>query len=269
MKRAQFTPGFAELRGNISGKQKLEYAENNNPAFDAPNGVQYARNYRPSVIISQVAKTGKFHFAIKTKSATRINTVTKLKMALLGGAGAVRAAIKKNAVIWVGIQALYANEKAGGYTSSSLDKWLFENIYAALQVKAIMIQFISHTGGTSFNIQNPWVYENQQGGSPVSVPAAIIAKFWGQLAKNPIFFYVDGMKGVAHLNDTFNTVISRPYNNLGLTKDETTPGYVKLGEMFVTESTPEDEGQWYSVSADEEVTPAYEYVLSDTNETRG
>ena len=47
MKRIEFIAPVESMRGNLSGNQSLEYALNNNPAYDAPDGVQYARNYQP------------------------------------------------------------------------------------------------------------------------------------------------------------------------------------------------------------------------------
>ena len=79
-----------EIRGKLAGSQKLEYAENNNPAYDSPLGKRnYARNYKTCIIACKRASDGKQYFQIKTKSAIGMTAKSKKRMAILGGAGAV------------------------------------------------------------------------------------------------------------------------------------------------------------------------------------
>lgn len=219
MKRVEFDPGFPVLRGKIAGPQVLEYAENNNPAFDAPTGRQYARNYKAAVVSCKRSATGKMYFQIKTKSATKINAGSKLKMALLGGTGAVRAAILTDATKRSTVEAVYAAAKALGKTSAkTIEKYVYDVVYEALQSKSIMIQFFA-TGVPTLTIQNPWAYTTQQGGVSITIKDSILVKFWPQLAKNPIVFLVDGLKGVAHNGDTFATILASHYNVLNLEFD--------------------------------------------------
>lgn len=217
MKRIEFISPVESMRGNLSGNQVLEYAENNNPAFDAPTGRQYARNYQPRFIGAKRSATGKKYFQIKTKSATKVNAGSKLKMALLGGTGAVRGAILTNATYRAAVEAVYAAAKAEGRTSAkTLEKYLYDVIYEALQAKSVMIQFFA-TGAATLTIQNPWVYTNQAGGQSITIKESVLIKFWPQLASNPIMFTIDGLKGVAHSSDTFSGIIAGNYNVLDLT----------------------------------------------------
>lgn len=233
MKRIEFIAPVESMRGNLSGNQVLEYAENNNPAFEAPAGVQYARNYQPRFIGAKRSATGKKYFQIKTKSATKVNAGSKLKMALLGGTGAVRAAILSNAVNRGLVEAVYTAAKAAGQTSAkTLMKFAYDTIYEALQNKSIMIVF-SATGASSVAFHNPWVYTGQQGGIGVTIKNTILVKFWPQLATSPIEFTVDGLKGVAHVNDTFQNIVQRNYNVLELTIDTEHNGSIKLGDQYV------------------------------------
>ena len=262
MKRAEFAPGFAELRGNISGKQTLEYAENNNPAFEAPNGVQYARNYRPSVIISKVAKTGKFHFSIKTKSAVKVSNRSKFNMALLGGAGAVRAAILNNPAQRAQVEALYTAAKAKGVTDAkTLEKYIFDTAYEALMIKKSAITFYVPEEATQY-YRNPWVFTSSMGAQTLSIKATIIAKFWLQLATDPVMFYVSGMKGIAHAGDNFETIINGMYNVLGLSTkaveiEGTDKDFVALGDMYLLD------GDGAYVTPDVEPANLEDYTLTD------
>ena len=228
-RRIGFIAPVDHLSGNLSGDQVLKYAQNDNPAFDAPMGKQYARNYKTRYIGAIRASNGQPYFSVRTKNAVNISNRSKMVMALLGGTASVKQAIKKNQA-FAGIVTLYTTEKIGGYTDKTLDKWMFEIIYQALETKEVMFSFISHTGGSSFAFHNPWVYTNQQGGLGLEVPVRIVAKFWMQLAASPIQFYVSGMKGVAHSDDTFANIIARGYNVLGL---ESSDNYVMLGNMYV------------------------------------
>lgn len=84
MKRIEFIAPVEALRGNMSGSQTLVYAQNDNPAYDAPEGRQYARNYKPRYIGFRRAKDGAVYFGVKRKTATKINRASKITMAALG-----------------------------------------------------------------------------------------------------------------------------------------------------------------------------------------
>lgn len=217
MKRVKLAFPFTQLSGKLGAKQTLEYAENNNPAFEAPEGRQYARNYQPTLVVCQRVTTGKSFFQIKTKAATKINLSTKLRMALLGGTGACRAAILTNATYRAAVERVYAAAvQQGRTTAKTVEKYVYDIVYEALLAKSVMIQFFA-TDVPSQSFHNPWVYTTQQGGLALNVKPHIIAKFWEQLATNPITFKVEGLKGVAHAGDQFAAVIGSEYNILGLT----------------------------------------------------
>lgn len=75
---------FEAMTGNLSGDQKLEYAENNNPAYEAPNGTQYARNYKTRYVGARRGKDGLVYFQVKQTSAAVLNNKTRLAMGLTG-----------------------------------------------------------------------------------------------------------------------------------------------------------------------------------------
>lgn len=263
MKRITVAYPFEDVRGKLAGKQVLEYAENNNPAFEAPAGRQYARNYKACMIACKRSATGKTYFQIKTKTATKINAGSKLRMALLGGTGACRAAILTNSTYRAAVENVYAAAKAQGTTSAkTLEKYVYDVIYSALHAKSIMISFTA-TGTQSLIIQNPWVYTNQAGGQAINIKTDILVKFWPELAKNPVIFSVSGLKGVAHAGDTFGNVIVSNYNVLGMTKVafEDYGDVAKIGDLFVVEV----QGQLNVAQLmSDEVDGNIPYELSDT-----
>ena len=257
-KRIEMIAPFDVLRGNLSGSQKLQYALNNNPAFDAPEGrVNYARNYKTRYIGSKRGSDGLTYFSVRQRNGVKVNTQTKLAMALLGGAGALRAAILNNDVVRAKIEEKYEQGKASGYISAnvSFSKYVFNTLYRGLQQKTPAISFLV-PGHGSTNIYNPWCYTNQSAtGDRVDVGDEVLVKFWPQLASNPVLFTVEGAKGVAHTGDTFANIAARAYNVLSIN----TSSNVKIGDMWI--KNPSDE----YVNGSDVVIPEGKYTLTDVN----
>lgn len=235
-KKVIMTAPFEALTGNLSGAQVLEYAENNNPAFDAPNGVQYARNYKTRYIGARRSASGLTYFQVRTKSATKISNRSKFVMALLGGTGACRAAIMKNQSIMTTLDPLYVKAKAAGVTNAkSVSNWIYDVVYEGLNLKRSTFTFMVPGEGTMY-IRNPWVFTASSGAEAITISKTVLVKFWPELATNPLTFTVNGMKGVAHAGDTFDTLITKPYNVLSISKSQTeVEGHypMKLGDLFI------------------------------------
>ena len=263
-KRIEMIAPFEVLRGNLSGTQKLEYAQNNNPAFDAPEGrVNYARNYKTRYIGAKRGSDGLTYFSVRQRNGVKVSTQTKLSMALLGGAGALRAAILRDETVRTIIEQQYEWAKAAGDTTASFSKWVFDICYRGLHRKYAAIPFYATDHGSQ-NIYNPWCYTNQQAtGRHVDVGSEVLVKFWPQLASNPVTFTVEGAKGVAHTNDTFAILITRRYNVLDLSTETITTPYqgdvVKLGTMYLHNSDGETQTEASQFIEDKNV-----FVLSET-----
>lgn len=249
-KRAQFAPGFAELRGNISGRQNLEYPTNDNKAFDGPiDGKNYARNYRASVIVSQRARDGKFYYSIRTKSMNHLTTKSKKAMALLGGAGAIYAAILRTPAVLAGIQAQYAAVQELG-EKRSFRKYVMDTVRLGLIRHDLNFTFAGPAQAVTVN--NPWV--KMTGDLNISISNAIRIKFWTELVANGIKFTIDGTTGVAQSNDVFNDVIDGNFNVLGITRTE--DAFAQYGGMFIKL------GADY-IDTGAEVTSGGKYVTTD------
>lgn len=265
MKRIQFISPVESLRGNLSGNQKLVYAKNDNPAYDAPIGRNYARNYRPSFIGARVAKSGKNYFAVKTKSAAGISTRSKKAMALLGGTAAVIKAILADGARKAAIQTILEYQIQRGIISSdtSLRKFMDSVIRPALSNKAQTIEFRAGTGTTPVVVNNPWVSGGSGTDISTYVKNEILVKFWGVLANNPIVNKIEGAGTIiAHQDESFEDVINSDHNVLGLTSEKHgNIDFVKFGNMFVNyiqdgeEATQDDQSL---------VDANVRYVLSDT-----
>lgn len=235
MKRIEFIAPVEAMRGNLSGTQKsLEYPSNDNAAYDAPIGRQYARNYKPCFIGAKRASDGLKYFGVRTKSAFGMSLKSKKAMAVLGGTGAIVGAIlrDKTSAIFETAYAAYEKYMERQTQKASFRKWLSVYIIRALKAKAAIIG-VGNTllPGQGFTFNNPWV----TGGSAtlnVTLSNEILVKFWGELANAPIEFTVGGLKGVAHSGQTFDAVMNvGNINVLGLTADGN--GYVKMGSHFL------------------------------------
>ena len=229
MKRVDFVPGFPELRGNVSGKQKLEYAENDNPAYDGPVGQKnYARNYKAAIVVSKRASDGRMYFSVRTKTANHLTSRAKKAMALLGGAGAVYAAIvrTKSTATYQGIYAQWAKLVEYGSTKT-FRQWVMDTIRTALMSNAQNCVF---TGPLSpVTVKNPW-YDGSQS-ADATISNANLVKFWGELHTNGIYFTVGGAKGIATTGDEFQSIINSHYNVLSLVANQ--QSYITMGGNYL------------------------------------
>lgn len=259
MKFIEFIAPVEAMRGNLSGKQNLVYAENDNKAYEAPaNQRNYARNYSPRFIGAKRSSDGRKFFFVKTKTATTISAASKRAMAIMGGVGAITAAILRNVTYKAACKTQMEIENEQGYGWTSLRKFLDAKIRPELSAKSADI-VIAPLGGT---FRNPWVDGGT--GTALTIPETTLVRFWSELANNAQFFFVNGLKGVSHGNETFGQVIASTHNVLDLSKQaDGGIEYVKMGSQFLCVDIDDTK---YSPSVDE-ICYANDgkYYLSDTH----
>lgn len=245
MRKIEFIAPVEAMRGKLSGDDpKLQYAENNNPAFEAPDGRQYAKNYQPKYIGAKRSSDGLKYFSVKTKSATLIDTASKRRMALLGAAGACVGYILKPGNMSVvnvlaPLKAHYEHAKSAEGFTGSLRKYIFETVYAALQAGTDFewpaIRLSPQTTIPAVKLYSRWSGTEVEPGDTgyiVNVSDHILVKFWTVLTGGVIFkveishyddgnLIIDAVKvGVALSGATFGDVINSASNILGMTKDD-------------------------------------------------
>ena len=215
MKRIEFIAPVEAMRGNLSGRQDLLYPSNDNKAYESPVGsVNYARNYASRFIGAKIAKTGHKYFAVRTKTATHVTAKSKKAMALLGGAGALYAALLKTPAKLTTAQSLwnYAQEHGDArsfraYMMDFFRQGLINHVAA----------FTAQVASISLSIDNPW---GQFSGSlDIQISNKIRVKFWTELASLGHVFYVDGMTGIFVGTEAFSDVMNSNYNYLSLAFD--------------------------------------------------
>lgn len=278
MKRIEFIAPVESMRGNLSGTQKdLVYPTNDNKAYDAPTGVRsYARNYQPIFVGAKRVSDGKKYFSVKTKTAVNITDKSQKAMALLGGTAAIIAAILRNKTGQVRLNCvtafLYAKSQGEEHTGT-LREFLTYKIKNALNMKRPGC-FVARLSATQmFAIQNPWSSIEYDGASVISITNESLVKFWPLLADSPVVFEFEGLKGVAHNNDTFDNVVNSTYNVLDLRLQTIGSNeYVKSGSLYVqvcdTEETPLT---WAFLKGEDNVYPyegtSYIYRLTSEEPT--
>lgn len=144
MKRIEFIAPVESMRGNLSGAQVLDYRENNNPAYEAPDGDAHALNYQPRFVGAKRAKDGLKYFAVRTKSTTKLNAKTRMAMAILGVVAAMKSALKTlHAADWAKLQQAYAYQVEHGISvPDTFDKWIDREFGTMLRYGQEKVQYV-------------------------------------------------------------------------------------------------------------------------------
>lgn len=264
MRRIEYIAPVAAIRGNLSGKQSLLYPTQNNSAWDSPSDKRnYATNYAPRYIGAKRSRDGHTFFAVKQRSSVMMSDAMRKQQAILGGSKAIYDALIHNQLTIGRMQALYLESPERNSYGWSMYKWAYSQISGQVGSKIAGIRIIGKLNGgrQPLVVQNPWISTTASGAVTVTISSDVLAKFWMQLANNPVEFTVSGLRGIAHVGDFFETVINGSFNVLGLSLGANNK--VKLGDKFLCYDI---DGTKYSPDKDDDVTvsPDNMYYLSDT-----
>ena len=260
MKRIEFIAPVESMRGNLGSKQDLRYAENDNKAFEAPDGRQYARNYQTRYVGAKRASDGLKIFQVKTKAATNLSVLTRKNMSVLGGTGAIVGAAKVGehtltgapfyalvAVINLAIKdyesdlpnlqqraAIFFNNIGFDYVENKADveKFVFDCIYDMVKNGQTLIDWDYIHGFVSAKLENPY---GPTAAPNVTIGKATLVKFWTRLAPGGATFNVNSDTGICFEGMTFDMIVAggslERLNILGLTNDD--GDHVKLGNQYL------------------------------------
>ena len=209
MKRIEFVAPVESMRGNLSGNQVLQYAENNNPAYEAPNGTQYARNYATRYVGAKRSATNLKYFAVRTKNAATLNAVTRTNMALTGAVSIIISRLMTTqTATWTSINNAFNYLKSNNLLPEGVKtfrKWVDLNLRSMLKFRQDDWSF--NQASVSFTVHNPFEVSSSQSG-PV-LPRGSWVKFAGNLAFDAdalshggIYFKVDGVTMFAPFKET-------------------------------------------------------------------
>lgn len=239
MRKIEFIAPVAAMRGNMSVTQKnIVYPTHDNRAYEGPDGERNtARNYQPILIGAKRRLNGKTYFCVKTKTTNHLTPLAKSAMASMGAACSIYAAMLKDPQIAAKMDLVMAElwEKFPERTKKS---FFMERISGALKAKQAVIY--GTYGNVILTVNNPFVSDGT-GTYNVTLKSDILAKFWVELANDPLTFHVNGNLGVAHSGDTFGDVINSHYNTLGLYgSDKDGSIYIKCLESYLIAWDPND-----------------------------
>lgn len=258
MKRIEFIAPVEAMRGNLSrSKQGLLYANNDNPAWDAPEGKRsYARNYQPIFVGAKVSKSGRKYFSVKTKTALTITPAVKKRMALLAVGSELANKIMATYQLQLPMQRLYMANHPTGW---SYKRWVMYYVREGLDQKK-SITFPGYQQYATVRVKNPFINSTQPSDAVETdgkLSDELLVKFWLQLCNNPVVFKINDMTGIAHEDDEFATIIGSNYNVLGLTTSESEGvNYVKVDADNYVKSTDPAEPATSAYITDEDTVDA-------------
>lgn len=171
MRRVEYILPIDALRGSLCPRQVLEYDDENNPAYYAPDGLQPALNYKPILVVAKRDKQR--YYMVRTKSSARVSSSSKMSWAVFGGACAIFGGINGSTTIKTKLMRLYESE----HLTVKFRRWCFDTLCPMLQNKATSCTF--GTGQSAVTLLNPW---QNSGSSTVYVDADIYNKFFDFLS---------------------------------------------------------------------------------------
>ena len=168
VKRIAYIVPIDYMRGNISGRQDIEYSAGK--AYELPDGArQSADNYQPRMI-AKVHKDGistMKYFQIRTKTTVNMSANYRLSLAVLGASGALYASLvsdKSSAIYNAVLNA--ANTYGIGKTFRA---YVIPALIIGLRAKSAQLNIAPNV-----SIVNPWVSSETPN---VPVSQTIIDKF--------------------------------------------------------------------------------------------
>lgn len=244
MKRIGFIAPVEFMSGNLSGTQELTYRPDNNPAWGAPTSKRsYANNYKARYVGIKRSSDGRVYFGVRTKNAVNMTPKARESMALLSVSSVMANLIGGDLST---LSQLTQYFKLSGYPEQgwTFKRWIMTFVRGGLSGKSHI--YFNSPGQSSIIYVNPYISAAPPSGAHTleAFPQELLAKFWMELANNPMLFYVEGKRGIARTGMTFGDLINNTsLNILGIIpKNSGANPYTGIGDNFL-------------------LTPASEYVL--------
>lgn len=151
---------FDVLTGNLSGQQSLQYAENNNPAYEAPNGSQGARNYKTRYVGARRAD-GTTYFSVRQKNTAVLNGKTRMAMGLTAVTALIISACKKAqasaSYSWAKIKVAYEADRTNGTLPEGVDSVTkFANYYIRRMLQYKQAKWFRQSASSPVELFNPY-----------------------------------------------------------------------------------------------------------------
>lgn len=146
-KRIQYIMPVEWIRGSLSGAQTLTYG--GVQAYDVSTTEKTAADYyRPTIVAKRLERNGRLYYQVRTRTSVHLSTIARMNLAVLGGAGAIFAALVNRG----------------------------DNVHRNLTFPVLMDMLRTKSSGAQCEgiaVDNPWRVQNPN----VSIAPAIISKF--------------------------------------------------------------------------------------------
>ena len=163
------------MRGNISGRQDLTYTPQGGDAYSVPDDEKAAASGYSPRVVAKVLRYGYRnalkYFQVRTRSSVNMTGSMRATLALMGGSGALYAAIVRDKT-----SAIYTSCVAACPSDKTLRAFLIPIIRAGLSAKDERI-----TITTGLYIVNPWTSSEPP---TVNISAEILDKFSSVLSNS-------------------------------------------------------------------------------------
>lgn len=151
---------FDVLTGNLSGRQELVYGQNDTRAYEAANGSQGAKNYKPRFIGAKRAD-GTSYFSVRMKSTSVLNGKTRMAMGLTAITALIISACKKAQASatysWAKIKVAYETDLANGTLPEGVDSVTkFANFYIRRMLQYKQARWFRQSGSSPVELHNPY-----------------------------------------------------------------------------------------------------------------
>lgn len=151
-KRISYIMPVEWVRGSLSGAQTLTY--DGVQAYDVSTTDKIsADSYRPTLVAKRLARNGRLFYQVRTRTSVHLSTKARMNLAVLGGAGAIFAALVNRG----------------------------EDVHRYLTFPVLMDMLRTKSSGAQCEgiaVENPWRVQNPN----VSIAPAIISKFNNELS---------------------------------------------------------------------------------------
>lgn len=168
MKRIIYSAPVESMSGNLSGRQNLTYGGQGVEAYDIQTGSRVSADvYQPRIVAACGGRWRRNYFSVRTRSTVNMTASARLSMALMGGSGALYAALlsDKTAQIY--------NDCIAVWTSSGKTETFRAFMIRAIR-PALSAKNASITIGDGVVLVNPWVSSATPN---VPVSQAVLDKF--------------------------------------------------------------------------------------------
>lgn len=201
-KRIIMLSPFDVLTGNLSGRQELIYGQDDTRAYEAANGSQGAKNYKPRFIGAKRAD-GTSYFSVRMKSTAVLNGKTRMAMGLTAITALIISSCKRAqssaTYSWAKIKKAFEVDQENGQLPEGIDSVTkFANYYIRRMLQYKQAKWFRQSASSPVELFNPYDLSTS---SALVIKAQMWLKFADLFAFNSqtsitggVYYAIDGVK---------------------------------------------------------------------------